>query len=73
MLPVALSEALGVSLSEVLDHYYNESDEVKRGCLIWNTLDRKGMGERDQEWLDGESQHREEIEVSSHRWEDDTY
>jgi hypothetical protein len=30
MLPEALSEALGVSLSKVLDRYFSESDEDKR-------------------------------------------
>jgi hypothetical protein len=73
MLPKALSKALGVSLSEVLDCYYIESDEVERGHLIENTLDREQMGDRDQEWLDGESQCREEAKISSHRREDDTY
>jgi hypothetical protein len=67
MLPEALSEALGVSLSEVMKLYYNESDNVKRGHLIGNALDRKWMGEEDQEWLDRESKRREEVEVSSYR------
>jgi hypothetical protein len=67
MLPEALSEALGVSLSEVLDCYYNELDEVERGRLIGNALDRKWMGEEDQEWLDKESKRREEAFVSSYR------
>jgi hypothetical protein len=73
MLPKALSKALGISLSEVLEQYYNESDVVKRGCLIGNALDRKWMGEEDQEWLDCESKRLCEIEVSFHRQEDDTY
>jgi hypothetical protein len=49
MLPEALSEALGVSLSKVLDWYYSESDEVKRGHMIGDALGMKQMGERDQE------------------------
>jgi hypothetical protein len=48
MLPEALSEALGMSLAEVLDQYYSESDEDKRGCLIGDALDRKWMGDEDQ-------------------------
>jgi hypothetical protein len=45
MLPEALSEALGVSLSEV--QYYNESDKDKRGRMIGDVLDRKRMGDED--------------------------
>jgi hypothetical protein len=37
MLPEELSEALGVSLSEVLARYYSESDISERGRLIGDT------------------------------------
>jgi hypothetical protein len=73
MLPATLSKALGISLLDVLDYYYNESDEVKRGHLIEEALDRKRMGDRDQEWMDRESKRLEEIEVSLQYQEDDTY
>jgi hypothetical protein len=73
MLPEALSEVLGVSLSEVLDQYYSKLDKVKQSRMIGNMLDRKQMGERDQEWLDKESQRQEEVEILSYHWEDDTY
>jgi hypothetical protein len=39
MLPAALSEALGISLSEVMDHYFNGSDEVERVHMIEDALD----------------------------------
>jgi hypothetical protein len=42
MLP---SEALGISLSKVLDLYFGELDEVRRGHLIGEALDRRMMGE----------------------------
>jgi hypothetical protein len=41
MLPEAISEALGISLSKVLDLYLGELDEVRRGHLIGDALDRK--------------------------------
>jgi hypothetical protein len=55
MLPEALSEALGVSLLEVLDQYYRESDKGIRGRIISEALDMKWMGDGDQEWLDGDN------------------
>jgi hypothetical protein len=72
ILPEALSEALGVSVLDIMKLYYHESDNVGRGRLIGNALDRKRMGEEDQEWLDRESKHREEAEVSSY-WEDSAF
>jgi hypothetical protein len=67
MLPEAVSEALGISLSEVLDLYFGELDEVRRGHLIGDAIDRRMMGEQDREWLEGESQRRSAAEISSHR------
>jgi hypothetical protein len=60
MLPKEVSEALGISLSEVLDLYFGELDEVRRGRLIGDTLDWRILGERDQEWLEEESRKRED-------------
>jgi hypothetical protein len=54
MLPEAVSEALGISLSKVLDLYFGELDEVRRGCLIGDAIDMRVMGERNCEWLEGE-------------------
>jgi hypothetical protein len=51
ILPAALSEALGISLSEVMDQYYSESDNAKRDCLIGNALDRKRTEEEGEDWL----------------------
>jgi hypothetical protein len=45
MLPKAISEALGISLSEVLDLYFGELDEVQRGHLIGDAIDRRMLGE----------------------------
>jgi hypothetical protein len=45
MLPEAVSEALGISLSEVLDLYFGELDDVQRGRLIGDAIDRRMLGE----------------------------
>jgi hypothetical protein len=55
MLPEAVSEALGISLSKVLNLYFGEFGEVERGHLIGDAIDRRRMGEQDQEWLEEES------------------
>jgi hypothetical protein len=67
MLPEAMSEALGISLSEVLDLYFGELDEVRRGHLIGDAIDRRMMGEQDREWLEREVQRREAAELASYR------
>jgi hypothetical protein len=49
LLPEAISEALGISLAEVLDLYFREgSDKDVRDCLIWEAIDRHRMGEEDE-------------------------
>jgi hypothetical protein len=40
MLLEAISETLGISLSEVLDLYFGELDKVRRDHLIWDSIDR---------------------------------
>jgi hypothetical protein len=51
MLPEALSDTLGISLSEVLDRYYSVSDLVERGRLIGEAVDRRRSEEEGEEWL----------------------
>jgi hypothetical protein len=48
LLPKAISEALGISLSEVLDLYFGDIDEGHRDRLIWDTIDRRRMNEEDE-------------------------
>jgi hypothetical protein len=67
MLPEAVSEVLGISLSEVRDLYFGELDVVCRDHLIWDTIDRRTEGERDQEWLERKSRRRDAVEVASYR------
>jgi hypothetical protein len=41
VLPEAISEALGISLSEVFDLYFRDIDEVVRDHLIWEAIGRR--------------------------------
>jgi hypothetical protein len=55
MLPEALSDALGISLSEVLEHYYSVSDLAERSRLKGEAMDRRRTAEEGEEWLKAES------------------
>jgi hypothetical protein len=66
MLPEAVSEVLGISLSEVLDLCFGELDEVRRGRLIGDAIDRRIMGEQDREWLEREARRREAADIASY-------
>jgi hypothetical protein len=67
MLPEAMSETLGISLSKVLDLYFRELDEVRRGHLIGDTMDRRVQEEKDHERLGEEFRRRDEVEMVSYR------
>jgi hypothetical protein len=71
-LPEAVSEALGISLSEVLNLYFGELDEVSKDHLIWDTIDRQRGEEEDMQWLE---EHRCSGEEAKFRlyYEDDTF
>jgi hypothetical protein len=71
MLPVALSEALGISLSEVMDQYFNGSDEAERVRLIEDALDRRRSEEEGEEWLAREARRRSAIFEWVHQGRDD--
>jgi hypothetical protein len=71
MLPAALSEALGISLSEVIDRYFNGSDEAERVRLIENALDRRRSEEEGEEWLVGEACRRSTMLEWVHQGSDD--
>jgi hypothetical protein len=55
VLPEAISEALGISLAEVLDLYFGGVNEERRDRLVWDAIDRRRMEVEDCEWLEGES------------------
>jgi hypothetical protein len=55
VLPEAISEALGITLSEVLDLYFGEISEEHWDRLVWDAIDRRRMNAEDEAWLEGES------------------
>jgi hypothetical protein len=71
MLPEAVSQALGISLSEVLDLYFEKLDEVRRGRMIGDALDRRVMGERDREKIEEESKRVDATLISLYREDND--
>jgi hypothetical protein len=72
MLPEAISEALGISLSEVLDLYFGGINKERRDRLVWDAIDRRRMEVEDREWLEGESRRRDHEELYCGE-PDDTY
>jgi hypothetical protein len=71
MLPTALSEALGISLSKVMDCYFNGSDEETRVHRIEEALDRRRTFEEWEEWLARESLRTSVMLERIHRGQDD--
>jgi hypothetical protein len=61
MLPSALSEVLGLSLSEVMERYFDGSSEDERVHRIEDAVDRKRSEEEGEEWLIGEARRRSRI------------
>jgi hypothetical protein len=53
MLPEAISEALGISLSEVLDLYFRDISDKQQDHLVWDTIDQRRMNVEDEVWLEG--------------------
>jgi hypothetical protein len=70
MLPAALSEALGISLSEVMDRYFNGSDEAERVRRIEDTLDRRRTLEEGEESLAREARRRSTMFERVHQGRD---
>jgi uncharacterized protein involved in exopolysaccharide biosynthesis len=68
MLPAALSEALSISLSDVMVRYYEESERVRR---IEEALDRRREFEEGEEWLAQQSRKTDIILEQIHRGQDD--
>jgi hypothetical protein len=73
MPPEAISEALGISLSEVLDLYFGGVSEEQRDRLVWDTVDRRRMNVEDEAWLEAESRRRDAVAEMVHRGGDDTH
>jgi hypothetical protein len=74
LLPEAVSEALGISLSEVLNLYFGELDEGIRDRMVWDAIDRRRDEEEGEEWLAGEARRRSLIQERVHQnREDDSF
>jgi hypothetical protein len=72
LLPEAISEALGISLSEVLNLYFGELDEDTQDRMVWDAIDRRRDEDEDMHIL-REGRHRaEEAELRSY-YEDDMF
>jgi hypothetical protein len=71
MLPTALSEALGISLSEVMVRYFDGSEESERVHRIEEALDRRRTFEEGEEWLARESHKTEAMLERIHQGQDD--
>jgi hypothetical protein len=71
MLPAALSEALGISLSDVMIRYFDGSDESERVRRIEEALDRRRELEEGDEWLARESHKTDAMLEQIHRGQDD--
>jgi hypothetical protein len=73
MLPEAISEALGIDLSEVLSLYSGELDDARRGRLIGDTMDWRRIIEEGEEWLAEEAHSQDAMDVFVHCGGDDTF
>jgi hypothetical protein len=71
MLPIALSEVLGISLSEVMECYFDGSGEDEWARWIGDAIDRKRSDEEGEEWLAGEARRRSVILERVHQSRDD--
>jgi hypothetical protein len=74
MLPIALSEVLGISLSEVMEQYFDGLSEDEQVRRIGDAIDRKRSDEEGEEWLAGEACRRSVVLERVHRSrEDDSF
>jgi hypothetical protein len=71
MLPIALSEVLGVSLSNVLERYFDGSTEDEGVRRIEDAVDWKRSEEEGEEWLAEEARRRSKVFERAHQNRDD--
>jgi hypothetical protein len=71
-LPEAVSEALGISLSEVCDLYFGDIDEVRRERIVEEVQERRREDCRQEEEREeaAKEEHRRELHLY---YEDDTF
>jgi hypothetical protein len=70
--PEAVSEALGISLSKVLNLYFGELDEGTWDRMVWDAIDRCRGEEEDMHILQEGSRRADEAKFRAY-YEDDTY
>jgi hypothetical protein len=74
MLPIALSKVLGISLSEVMERYFDGSDEGERVRRIEDDMERRRSNQEREDWLAGEARRRSIVLEWAHRSrEDDSF
>jgi hypothetical protein len=73
MLLDAVSKALGISLLEVLNIYFVELNDVERGRLIGDAIDRRRTAEEGEEWLAEEAHRRDAMDKLVHCEGDNTF
>jgi hypothetical protein len=71
MLPTALSEALGISLADVMSWYFDGSEELERVRRIERALDKRREFEEGEEWLAQESRKTDAMLEQIHWGQDD--
>jgi hypothetical protein len=71
MIPEAISEAFGIDLSEVWSLYFGELDDMRRGRLIGEAMDRSRTAEEGEEWLAEEAHRGDVVDQLVHRGRED--
>jgi hypothetical protein len=71
MFPAALSEALGISLLDVMDRYFDGSEESERVHRIEEALERRRTFEEGEEWLARKSRETNAMLEQIHWGQDD--
>jgi hypothetical protein len=71
MLPTALSEVLGISLSEVMERYFDGSGEDERVRWIEDAMERKRSDQEGEDWLAREAHRRSMVLERVHRNRED--
>jgi hypothetical protein len=66
-----LEEVLGISLSAVMERYFNGSSEDERAHRIGDAIERKRSDEEGEEWLAGEARRRSLVLEQVHRNRED--
>jgi hypothetical protein len=73
MLPMALSEVLGISLSDVMKKYFDGASEDEVARRIANDIDKRVTNGEGELWLAEESRRLDEEMELDHQWGDDTF